>query len=39
MSMPLLCRLRMHAWPQHVNAYTQAPARITCFRGCGKEHS
>lgn len=33
---PLRCKLGLHSWPVHVNAYTQAPAPIRCLRGCGR---
>lgn len=32
--MTVLCKLGLHSWPAHVNAYSQAPAPIRCER-CG----
>lgn len=30
----VLCLLGWHSWPRYVNAYTQAPAPVRCYR-CG----
>ena len=29
-----LCRFGLHEWPRHVDAHTQAPAPVRCYR-CG----